>query len=407
MKVLLAWPPKKPSFFNECYHFAYLGELAGYLRNQEINVTVLDGSIPKFNASVFEDELKNEYDVLAIFNFPENIVSVRELIELSRKICPRTKIITYGFTSSFIPEFFKRYALDAICYSGDWGLDIENFTKYCCGELTKKELSGIHICDLGVWSKTKLNEAVHANDFGFPAIDLLPLDEYKKIWLEQSEHHNELSSGKLSLTISKGCQNNCAFCQMPRTDGTIERRRDVKNTLDFIEQSVSRYNFKTITMYAPIFTFDKEWVERFCREKIHRKLTTKWKCTTTVFHITEELIKLMRLAGCYRIGFGVETLELEAQKHIKKIIPETQLAKVIRWCNESGIRATCFIMLGIPGQTKQGILETITKIKKMGGIPRATIYTPFQDLKSSMSEEEIVNFNKNRDIHNIEAQLWV
>lgn len=402
MKILIAWPPQEPSFFNDCYHFAYLGEVAGYLRNKGFIIKILDGGIRNPDPSLFKSELAKEYDVLAIFNFPENAKMVRELAELSRQISPNTKIITYGFASSLIPNFFKKYPIDAICINGEWSLYIEKFALYLSNKIAREELCGIFLNENGAWIETKKGEILSSREFGFPALDLLPINTY----MRQTLNNKRNQKLHMSLTISKGCPNNCIFCQMSKVDGLMDRRRSVKDTLDFIENSMQKYNFRVVTLYSPTFTLNKRWVLDFCKEISLRKLNFKWKCTTSVFNIDEELIASMSRAGCYKIGFGIETLQEVAQKNIHKIIPIEKVEYAIRLCTKYHITSNCFIMLGIPGQTKDGILNTITKLIEFGGKPRATIYSPLQELSDNMSEEELIKFNKAR-FQDLDAQPWV
>lgn len=397
MKLLLAWPPHIPSYFNLCYHFVELGEIAAYLRKNDIEVKILDGGVLSLSWDDFFRELQKGYDVLAILNRTENVDSVRRLANYCKEISPSTKILTYGQASVLIPNFFKNYHLDAIVYSGDWELVIKKYVDYLEGKCLFKDLNGLLIKTNNKWVKTNKGGRLSPEEWEFPALDLLPLDDYNRIYEKEENISGIKGKKELSFTVSRGCPYNCIFCTAPKIDGLVERRRSVSAVLGFIRDSIKYYNFDYISMFSPTFTLNKKWVLDFCSKIVKEKLNIKWKCVTTINNIDSELVHAMAEAGCFRIGFGVETLELEAQKNIHKFVSEEQLKKVISLCLENNITPLCFLMIGIPGQTKEGIEYTINKIQEMGGEIRATIYTPYQELNENMSEEEVLTFD--RGIH--------
>jgi len=387
IKVLLAWPPYIPSYLNLCYHYTDFGEVAGYLKNQEdIEIKVLDGGVVNLLWSDFTKELTKNYDVLIIINHFDNIRDVRKLAEYSKEISPNTKILTYGRISAYIPEYFKKYLVDAIIYSGDWEIVIKKYLDFIQNKCRIKELSGLFIRKDNRWIKTKHGELLSQSKWSFPALDILPLNDYFKYEKE------------LSFTISKGCPFNCIFCPVPHIQGIKDRRREINSALDFIEKAISKYNFDYVSMFSATFTFDREYVVRLCNEIRKRKMHFKWKCVTHPNCVDKELLTLMGKSGCFRISFGIETLEKNVQKNIGKYITEKRLGNIIKWCLNNDIQPLCFLMSGIPGETEKDITYATKKILSLGGKVRVTVYTPYHKLFSKMGEEEVMSFSK-RIVH--------
>ena len=149
-------------------------------------------------------------------------------------------------------------------------------------------------------------------------------------------------------------------------------------------------------MYAPTFTLNKRWVMEFSDRLIELGSKYPWKCVTTIFHLTEELIQKMAESGCVRISVGVETLDPGAKESLPKIKQNSEkaLLNIADWCLKYGVELNCFVILGLPGESLDGARYTINLIREKKGRVRPTIYTPYHLLREDMSEEEVSSFNR-------------
>jgi radical SAM superfamily enzyme YgiQ (UPF0313 family) len=84
-----------------------------------------------------------------------------------------------------------------------------------------------------------------------------------------------------------------------------------------------------------------------------------WFCFARVDGITKEILAAMKRAGCFSIGFGVETGDAEIMKSIKKGITLDQVRQALRWSREAGIKSQCFFVFGNPGETPGTAERTI------------------------------------------------
>lgn len=144
----------------------------------------------------------------------------------------------------------------------------------------------------------------------------------------------------------------------------------------------------------PNFTLDKEWTKEFCQKVIEKKLEIDWRCTTRAQLITPELAQLMAKAGCKSIGIGVESLQDDIQKKIGKILDSHQILKTFKLLRNVGIIPKGYIMLGLPGQTREDVYKTIKMITEAGGEVRPSSYSPYQDLNRNSTIEEIASMNR-------------
>jgi len=163
-----------------------------------------------------------------------------------------------------------------------------------------------------------------------------------------------------SLVTSRGCPGQCIYCAVNIVGGGKCRRRSVFNVIEEMEQCFYDNRINHITFVDDTFTFDRRWTEEFClelsRKKIHRRI--KWSCLTRVDKVDLSLLKLMKSAGCVRISFGIESGAQERLDFLKKGITVAETKKAFRMTREIGLLTMGFIILNIPGETRQHILET-------------------------------------------------
>lgn len=390
MKVLIVWPPHIPVFLNKFSHFTLLGEIGGYIKyNTNSKVDILDAGLLNVTYDTVITYLNKKYDVICLVNVFDNLDGFKKFIIYARKISKNSKILTFGPVSKTMPDFFKKYDLDAICYSGDYECAIEGFIKFVKKKRNITKLSGLLIKQDGKWLKTKKGRYLPPEQWAFPALEMLPLKDYEEVYKERVIKHKGYVQ-ELNFTVSRGCPYNCPFCLIPKCNGLKERRRNVDEVIRYIKKAIKRYKFDYISFCSPTFTLDRNWVVSFCEKIINKKLNFKWKCVTTIKNIDEELIKIMSEAGCTRISFGVETMSKKIQEKIKKKINEKDILDKVHLCKKHGIIPYCYLMIGIPGQTANDINYTVQKIRKVGGIFRITAYSPLDILDTEMDADTLV-----------------
>jgi len=189
----------------------------------------------------------------------------------------------------------------------------------------------------------------------FPARHLLKINEY--IY--------KINNVKATPVIcSRGCPYRCIYCSKA-VFGSKYRIRSVGNVIREIQQIVSSYKIRGILFNDDIFTLNKKWVEDFCNEIIKEKIDIIWRCESRVNTVTKPLLKLMKRAGCYDISYGIESGNQAILNKIKKDITLEQAEKAIKWSKEAGIHITAFFMIGLPGDSRKTIQDTINFAKRL------------------------------------------
>ena len=200
-----------------------------------------------------------------------------------------------------------------------------------------------------------------------PARHLIPLGRYRALGLP------------ISMTTSRGCPFRCIFCVGRKMVGAKVRYRDPVKVVDELAH-LDTLNFNQINIADDLFTAAPKHCLAVCDEIISRGLTTKWTSFARVDTVSLEVLQAMKAAGCTAVSFGVETGNPEMLKRIKKGITLEQVVAAVKMCNEAGITPHASFILGLPGETRETIDETVAfgeKLKSMGVLHGFHLLAPF------------------------------
>lgn len=164
------------------------------------------------------------------------------------------------------------------------------------------------------------------------------------------------------LIVSRGCPVGCSFCQVEMISGKKIRMRDPEDILDEIEFLKKRYGLKSIVFLDDNLFLMRKRAKRLLEGMISRKLNISWQAAAfAIFAMDDEMIDLMRDAGCKSVNCAIESgsqrvLEEIIQKPIKDL---KEIPKLINKIKDRGINVLANFIIGLPGETWSEIRETI------------------------------------------------
>lgn len=186
----------------------------------------------------------------------------------------------------------------------------------------------------------------------FPAYHLLPDFRYYR-----SRSRREPIGFLLS---SRGCPYGCIYCNK-NIFGRRFRMRSAANVMTEIELLVGRYKVKQIDILDDNFTLYVARAERIFREVIKRNIRVLFNFQNGIRadRLTPGLVKIMKQAGVYKTGIGIESGDPGIQKIIKKSLSLARVKRAIKMLRREGIIVVGFFMIGIPGENSDTIEKTI------------------------------------------------
>jgi anaerobic magnesium-protoporphyrin IX monomethyl ester cyclase len=189
------------------------------------------------------------------------------------------------------------------------------------------------------------------NQLAFPARELLPNDQYIR--------YSKKKYGYSITTVmsTRGCPYRCEFCSNVVFGGSY-RERSPENVVDEIEEAL-RLGYDRISFADDVFTMKRDRVVHICDEILRRKLIFKWECLGRVDALDAATAEKMKLAGCTRIYFGIESANEDILDLMQKRITPEQARNAVILAHEAGLEVGGFFILFYPGDTDDTVLQTL------------------------------------------------
>jgi hopanoid biosynthesis associated radical SAM protein HpnJ len=162
----------------------------------------------------------------------------------------------------------------------------------------------------------------------------------------------------ISLYTGRGCKSRCTFCLWPQTVGGHRyRTRSVGNVVEEIRWAkVAFPQVKEFFFDDDTFTDDRPRTEAIAREL--GKLGVTWSCNAKA-NVPRDTLKVMRDNGLRLLLVGYESGNQQILHNIRKGMRVDVARRFTKDCHELGIVIHGTFILGLPGETRETIEETI------------------------------------------------
>ncbi|HUC70020.1 MAG TPA: hopanoid biosynthesis associated radical SAM protein HpnJ [Stellaceae bacterium] len=162
----------------------------------------------------------------------------------------------------------------------------------------------------------------------------------------------------LSLYTGRGCRSKCTFCLWPQTVGGHRYRvRSVTHVIEEIRLAKSWFpQVKEFFFDDDTFTDDRPRAEAIAREL--GKLGVTWSCNAKA-NVPRATLEVLRDNGLRLLLVGYETGNQQILNNIKKGMRVDIARRFTKDCHELGITIHGTFILGLPGETRETIEETI------------------------------------------------
>lgn len=178
------------------------------------------------------------------------------------------------------------------------------------------------------------------------------------------ERYRPLSWG--SIMASRGCPWQCSFCSSPAFWRRRLRYRDPKKVVEEIAAVVQGGYTRHFTFWDDSFTANVKKIEELCRAIIEVGLKITWKTATRIDLIDDDVLTLMRQAGCVQLQIGIETGSRRMATIVTKDVDPFLSIEAVRRIQSHGIGAGAFFMAGFPSETEEDLHETFSLMKQLG-----------------------------------------
>jgi hopanoid biosynthesis associated radical SAM protein HpnJ len=162
----------------------------------------------------------------------------------------------------------------------------------------------------------------------------------------------------ISLYTGRGCKSRCTFCLWPQTVGGHRyRTRSVAHVIEEIAWAQKAFpQVKEFFFDDDTFTDDLPRAEAIAKEL--GKLGVTWSCNAKA-NVPRKTLEVMRDNGLRLLLVGYESGNQQILLNIKKGMHVDFARRFTKDCHDLGIAIHGTFIMGLPGETKETIEETI------------------------------------------------
>ncbi|MFP4379144.1 MAG: B12-binding domain-containing radical SAM protein [Candidatus Sumerlaeia bacterium] len=190
-----------------------------------------------------------------------------------------------------------------------------------------------------------------------PARHLLPMQKYHMPFFQKHAF--------ATIIPSRGCPWPCTFCRAGRVWGRKIRSRSVQSIINEINELREIFSIRHLVFMTDSLTLDRNWAKELFQAIMDLPEKPEWICNSRVDVVSPDMLALMKQANCQMISYGLESGSQEVLKRCRKGITLEQSARAIELTREAGLLSMAYFIIGLPGETRKSVQDTIRFAKKI------------------------------------------
>jgi len=329
-----------------------LATIAAVLEDEGIECRLDDCIIEKTGLDGLRERVRRFGSHMIIMNTATpSIDSDLEIVRALKKELPETVMVAIGIHVTALPDetLDSCPELDAVV-RGEPELTVRDAALAVSAGKSLDGIAGLFI--------RRGDEIIHSEERRPADMDSLPPPAWH---LVRTDLYRMPFSGNPFLLVgtSRGCPFHCRFCADPLYYGHALRRKSPDKIVAEMEEALDRYGIRDFLFWSESFTLKRDWTAEVLQAIKKSGNDFRIVCNSRTDHVDPDLLALMKEAGIWMVGYGVES---GSQKMLdlmnKKTTVETNRQAII-WTKEAGMQATAHMVIGYPGETEESIRHTI------------------------------------------------
>jgi len=188
----------------------------------------------------------------------------------------------------------------------------------------------------------------------WPAYRHFPMTRYK-------DYFCGISGLMVNMVASRGCPHRCSFCLWPEVmyAGHSYRVRDAADVAAEMQFLVDTYGFKTVYFDDDTFNIGRGRVLALADHIRRRGIRTDLAVMARADAMDEPMLDALAGVGLVAVKYGVESASQEIVDRCGKGLDLGRAVRMIRHTRSLGIKVHLTFTVGLPGETRQTIEESI------------------------------------------------
>ncbi len=362
--------------------------LASYLLKENISVSIVDLTLEALKENnpleFLENRIKTENPSIIGVRAGEIcfIDQYKEINEIIKNHNPNILSVVGGVAAT---GYYREFLLDLnydIVVRGEGELTFLDLCKNFLEKNKITEIDGIVYRKNNSCKITEDRRFLDINNLLMPAREIYPLKEMYEI------------NGGIDLVFaSRGCPNNCSFCNSPlfwRRRWRGRQPQAIVKELKLIEEKGANIAH----IHDLNFGVNKKWLKKICEIIKNEKIDILWDCQLTVNDLTKETLKTLYEGGCRGAFVGIESASQSSLDGSNKNYILSTLKKGLLNAKNRGIHIDGGYVVGLPDDDLKCLKETknlaINLLKK--DLVETPIYFLFNPWKGSYVGDNPKNY---------------
>lgn len=338
--------------------------LAGYLNSKitDLDITIIDAALQDLSPQAIAEKIKKiNPGVVGLTGMTLHSDAMKETARCIRKVLPGGVIVAGGAAAtSNYAWLLAEHSIDfAVLGEGE-----EAFYQIVKALRQKEAITAIgSVAYRDAAGKVIVNpvqEPIENLDLiPMPAYPLISVSDYFNSKKRNSQSPVYISKKNLPILTSRGCPFGCIYCH--NVFGKKFRSRSAENVVREIIWLTRTYKIEELEIVDDIFNYDILRAKEIMRGIINAGLGLKISFPNGIKYemLDDEMLFLFKQAGVYRIAFGIESANKRMQKILRKEIDLPRIKDLIRKSAKAGFFVSGFFQLGLPGEGKEEMGQTI------------------------------------------------
>lgn len=370
-----------------------LGYLAANAEEHGFKTRILDCMAEKMSIESAAGQILKEHP--KVVGFSSYTIFMGETTELARLVRQRSdaKIVIGGGHITCVPELtmqrFPEFDVGALGEAEETLVDL--LTAFRDG----RDLSTVP----GILYRNEGQVITNPRRPYIQNLDILPMPAWHKFkditdpkyYGPPADSVNRYPS--TSLITSRGCPANCTFCNLTMFGNSV-RYHSPDYTMRMIRFLKEHYGIKELFFQDDTFVSNKKIVRQLCEKMMEEKVNLSWSCYGRVDFVNQEILKIMRQAGCWQISYGIETANQEILDNYNKKTNVEKIRAAVKWTRDQGMSVKGLFMLGNFLETRETMQKTMEFIKELNLTDfHMTYFTPFPGSLSYETAQQFGEFD--------------
>jgi len=326
-----------------------LAYIAAVLDREGYEIEVYNQDVHHYSDEHLTEYLnKNYFDIIGV-SVIAGYYQYRKLLAISNAINNsknRPLYIIGGHGPSPEPEYFLRKTNADIAVIGEGEDTVVELVQAIANKRALSTVHGIAYQDRDKTIVTPRRKLIKDIDtIPFPAYDKFPIEYYRLLRMPHCTNKDFL----MPLLSGRGCTFRCNFCY--RLDKGF-RGRSKESIVEEITFLKKEYGISYVVFSDELLMSSKERTVELCEAFIKADLGIKWDCNGRLNYAIPEVLDIMKQSGCVFINYGIEALDDQILKNMKKGLRTNQVIKGIKATLSAGISPGYNVIFGNIGENK-------------------------------------------------------